>query len=90
MAEAAWRSLINCLRAAIVRYVPNNHSAIIVSEPLAPLPAALLLQHRHRLLLIHLPRLDPSINRAAGTRFTEMVREVTVELIETQLENKHV
>ena len=59
-------------------------------EPLATLPDKLLLQHRHRLLLNHLPGLDPSINRAAGTRIAEMVGEVAVELCETRLENKRV
>ena len=62
----------------------------MVPEPSAPLPDALLLQHRHRLLLSHLPRLDPSINRAAGTCIAETVGEVKVELRETQLENKRV
>ena len=59
-------------------------------EPSAPLLDTLLLQHRHRLLLSHLPRLDPSINRAAGTRIAETVEEVEVELRETRLENKRV
>ena len=57
---------------------------------MAPLPDALLLAHRHRLLLNHLPSLDPSINRAAGTRIAETVGEVVVELRETRLENKRV
>ena len=89
-AEAACRPLIDWLRAAIVRSGPNTYSALIVPKPLAPLSNALLLQHRHRLLLSHLPRLDPSINRAAGTCITETVREVAVELRETRLENKRV
>ena len=62
----------------------------MVTDTSAPLPDALLLEHRHRLLLRHLPRLDPSINRAAGTRISETVREVVVELCETRLENKRV
>ena len=62
----------------------------MVPEPLAPLPAALLLQHRHWLLLSHLPRLDPSINRAAGTHINETFGEVAVELREMRLENKPV
>ena len=83
-AEAACRPIINWLRATIVRSGPNTHSALVVPEPLVPLPDALLLQHRHRLLLSHLPRLDPSINQAARTRIVEMVGEVTVELRETR------
>ena len=59
-------------------------------KPSAPLPDELLLQHRHRLLLIHLPGIDLSINRAAVTRIKETVREVAVELRETRLENKRV
>ena len=59
-------------------------------KPLTPLPDTLLLQHHHRLLLSHLPGLDPSINRAAGTRIVETVREVAAELCETRLENKRV
>ena len=59
-------------------------------DPLAPLPNALLLEHRHRLLLGHLPGLDPSINRAAGTRIADTVGEVAVELRETLLENQRV
>ena len=62
----------------------------MVSEPSAPLPNALLLQHRHWLLLRHLPGLDPSINRAAGTRIDEMVGELAVEIRETRLEKKRV
>ena len=62
----------------------------MVPDPSAPLPDALLLEHRHRLLLGHLPGLDPSINRAVGTRIAETVREVAVELRETRLENKRV
>ena len=50
----------------------------------------LLLQHRHRLLLSHLPGLEPSINRAAGTRIAETVGEVAVELRKKRLENKRV
>ena len=60
----------------------------MVPKPSAPLPDALLLQHRHQLLLSYLPGLEPSINRAAGTRIAKMVGEVAVELRETQLENK--
>ena len=48
------------------------------------------MQHRHRLLLGHLPGLDPRINRAAGTHIAKTVVEVTVELRETRLENKRV
>ena len=62
----------------------------LAPEPLAPLPDALLLQHRHRLLLSHLPGLYPSINRAVGTRISKTVREVAVELREERLENKRV
>ena len=57
---------------------------------MALLPNALLLEHWHRLLLGHLPGLDPRINRAAGTRIAETVGEVAVELRETRLENKRV
>ena len=42
------------------------------------------------MLLIHLTRIDPSINREAGTRITETVGEVVVELRETRLEKKRV
>ena len=62
----------------------------MVPEPLAPLPNVLLLQHRHQLLLSHLPELNPIISLAAGTRIAKMVGEVAVELRETRLENKRV
>ena len=61
-----------------------------VPEPSAPLPDALLLQHRHWLLPSHLPGLDPSINFAEGTRIAETVGEVAVELRKTGLENKRI
>ena len=89
-AKDSCRPLINWLCAAIVRSGPNTHSTLIVPDPLAPLPDALLLQHRHRLLLSHLPGLEPSINRAARTCIMETVGEVAVELRETRLENKRV
>ena len=73
-AKAACRPLIDWIRAAIVRSGPNTHSALIFPKPSSPLPDALLLQHRHRLLLSHLPGIDPSINRAAGTHIAETVR----------------
>ena len=41
--ETACRPLINWLHASIFRSGPNTPSALIVSEPLAPLPATLLL-----------------------------------------------
>ena len=85
--DASW-PLIDWLRAAIVRAGPDTYSALVVPEPSAPLPNALLLQHRHRLLLSHLPGLDPSINQAAGTCIAKTVGEVAVELRETRLENK--
>ena len=90
VAEDACRPLIDWLHAAIVRSVPNTYSMLVFPKPSAPLPNALLLQHRHRLLLSHLPGLDPSINRASGTRIVETVGEVAVELRETRLENKRV
>ena len=62
----------------------------MVPGPSAPLTNTLPLQHRHRLLLRHLPGLDSSINRAAGTRTVEKVKEVAVELREMRLENKRV
>ena len=62
MAEDACRPLIDWLRAAIVQAGPNTYSALMVPKPSAPLTNALLLQHRHQLLLNHLPGLDPSIN----------------------------
>ena len=74
----------------IIRSGPNNHSALDVPKPSAPLPDVLLLQHRHRLLLSHLPELVPSINRANKTRIVETVGEVAVKLRETRLENKRV
>ena len=79
-AEYACRPLINWLRAAIVRSGPNTYSVLVVLEPLASLPDALLLQHCHQLLISHLPELDPSINQAAGTRTAKTFREVAVEL----------
>ena len=79
-AEAACRSIIDWLRAAIVRSGPNTHSALVVPDQLSPLPDTLLLQHLHRLLLSHRPGLNPSINRGAGTRIAETVRELVVEL----------
>ena len=62
----------------------------MVPDPSTPLLEPLLLEHRHRLLLGHLSRLDPSINRAAGTHIAETVEEVAVELREMRLENKRV
>ena len=89
-AKATCRPVIDWLRAAIVRSGVGTYSALVVSEPLAPLPDALLLQHRHQLLLRHLTGLKPSINFTAGTGITDTVREVALELRETRLENKHV
>ena len=89
-AEAACWTLIDWLRAAIIQSGPNTHSALIVPEPLAPLPGALLPQHRHRLLLSHMPGIYTSINQVAGTCIAEIVGEVAVELRETRLENKRV
>ena len=89
-AEDVCRPLIDWLRAAIVRAGPDTYSALVVPKPSATLTSALLFQHRHRLLLIHLLGLDPSINRAAGTRISETVGEVAVELREMRLENKRI
>ena len=89
-AEDACRPIVNWLRAALTRSVPDALSTLVVPDPSAPLPDAILLEHRHRLLLGHLPDLDPSINCAAGTRIAETVREVVVDLRETRLENKRV
>ena len=90
MAEATCRSIIDLLRTAIARSGPNTHSALVVPDPSAPLTNALLLQHHHRLLLSHLPGLDPSINLVTGTRITETVGKVAVDLRETRIENKRV
>ena len=87
-AEDACRPIINWLRAALTRSGPDTLSTLVVPDPSAPFPNALLLEHRHRLLLSPLPGLDPSINRAADTRIAETVGEVAVELQETRLENK--
>ena len=89
-AEDACRPIVDWLRAALTRSGPDALSALTVTDPSAPLPNALLLEHRHWLLLGHLPGLDPSINRAAGTRIAATVGEVAVELRETRLENKRV
>ena len=62
----------------------------MVPDPYAPLPNALLLEYRHRLILGHLPGLDPIIHRVAGTRIAERVGEVAGELQETRLEKKHI
>ena len=88
--KAACRPLIDRLHAAIIRFGPNTQSALVVPEPSAPLPDALLLQHCQQLLLSHLPRLNPSINQTAGIHIAETVGEVAVELRETRLENKRV
>ena len=86
-AKEAFRPQIDWLQSAIVRAGPDNYSTLMVPKPSAPLPDALLLQHRHRhrLLLSHLPGIYPSINRAAGTHIAKTVREVAVELRETRL-----
>ena len=86
----ACHPIVDWLRAALTSSVPDALSTLMVPDPYAPLPDALLLEHRHQLLLVHLPGLDPSINCAAGTRITETVREVAVELRETRLDNKRV
>ena len=78
------------MRATIILSGPNTQSALVVPDPPAPLPDALLLQHLQWLILSHLPGLHPRINRTAGTRIAETVREVAVELRETRLENKWV
>ena len=87
-AEDACRPIVDWLHAALTRSGPDALSTLVVSDPSAPLPDALLLEHRHLLLLGHLPGLDPSINCAAGTRIAETVGELEVELQETRLENK--
>ena len=89
-AEAACWPVIDWLRAAIVRFGPNIYFALVVLNPSAPLPDALLLHHRHRLLLSHLPSLNPSINRVAGTRISEIVGEVALEMRERRIKNKRV
>ena len=88
--EDACRPLIDWIHAVIIRSGSNTHSALIVPEPSAPLPDALLLQHHHWLLLSHLPGIDLSINQVAVTRITETGGQVAVELRETRLENKRV
>ena len=70
-AEDACRPIVNWLRAALTRSGPDALSTLVVPDPSAPLPDALLLEHRHRLILGHLPGLDPSINRAAVTHNVE-------------------
>ena len=77
-AEEAYRPLIDWIRAALIRDGPNTYSALMVPKPLAPLPNVLLLQHCHRLLLSHLPGVDSSINRAAGTNISKTVGDVAV------------
>ena len=89
-AEDACRPIFDWLRAALTRSGPDALSALVVPYPSTPLPDALLLEHRHQLLLGHMPRLDPSIIRAAGTCIAETVGEVLVDLRETRLENKRV
>ena len=78
--EDTCRLLIDWLCSAIVRAGPDTYSALVVPKPSATLPDTLLLQHRHCLLLSHLPGLDPIINRAAVTSIDETVGEVAVEL----------
>ena len=90
MAEAACQPIIDWLRATIVRSSPNTDSVLVVPDPSTPLPHRLFIQHRHRLLLSHLPGLNPSIKRAAGTHISKTVGEVAVDLRETRLENKRV
>ena len=89
-AEDACCPIVDWLCATLMRSGPDALSTLVVSDPSAPLPDTLLLEHRHRLLLGHLPGLDPSINLAAGTRIAETVGEVAVELRETRLEKKRV
>ena len=84
------RPIIDWLRATIVLCGPNTYSALMVPDPLAPLPNSLLLHHRHQLLMSHLHVLKPSINHVTGTCIAETVIEVAVELRETQLDNKWV
>ena len=55
---------------------------LMVHKPSSPLLDALRIQHR----LIHLPGLEPSINRAAGTRIAKTVDKVAVELCKTRIE----
>ena len=69
--EDACRPIVDWLRSALKRSGPDALSTLVVPHPSAPLPDALLLEHRNRLLLAHLPGLDPSINCAAGTRIAE-------------------
>ena len=89
-AEDACRPIVDWLRAALTRSGPDALSALVVLDPSAPFPDTLLMEHRHRLLLGHLPGLDPINNCSAGTRIAETVGEVAVELRETRLENKRV
>ena len=87
-AEDACRPIVNWIRAALTRSGLDDLSTLVVPDPSSPLPNALLLENRHRLLLGYLSGLDPSNNRAAGTRIAETVGKVAVELWETRLENK--
>ena len=89
-AEDACQPIVDWLRSALVRSGPNALSALRVPKPSLPLLDTLLLQNCHRLLLIHLTRLDPIINHAAVTWIAETVGEVAVELRETRLENNRV
>ena len=65
-AEEACRPIIDWLRASLVRSGQNALSMLRVPEPLAPLPDTLLLQHRHWLLLSHLPRVGPEHKSRGG------------------------
>ena len=84
-AEDACRPIIDWLRAALARSGPDALSPLMFPEPLVPLPDELLLAHRHRLLLSHLPdRLRNSGPRStvyAGVKAGQVAQEQPVPVL---------
>ena len=74
------KPLVNWLRVSLTRRADGGRPVISVSDMIAPVADELLMLHRKTLMVRHLLRLDPSIERATGTQIARKIGEVSVEM----------
>ena len=73
------------LQVNLVKSEPKSLSHLLTAEPTGPLTDAVLLNHRHAVLIRDLPGLDPSVSQATGSMIVSNTRDLVTKQRVTQL-----
>ena len=77
--EADCRAVIDCFQVVMVCSTLNESSPLLTSKSTAPLTDAVLLKHRHAVLIQNIPCLNPFMSQAMGSLIATIIGDLVLK-----------